>query len=160
MAKKPILIVAKLPETDRTIFYAALDNWFQANEKAAAAIAAEKKAREEFAAAYFGNATEGTNTIELGFGKQLKVECRINRTIDKAQLEALKAFAADEADQAPDAIALRKQVAALLEELIRYKPDLSITAFKALNEDQKKIVGDLVTEKLGSYGVEIHTPKA
>jgi len=160
MAKKPILVVAKLPETEQGIFYTTLDNWYKANEAAAAAIAAEKKAREALAEIAFKDATEGTNTIELGFGKQLKVECRINRTIDKAQLEALKAFAADEADQAPDAIALRKQVAALLEELIRYKPDLSVTAFKALDADQKKIVGDLVTEKLGSYGVSIHTPKA
>ena len=160
MAKKPILVVAKLPETEQAIFYSALDVWYKAEEARALAAAAEKKAREALAEAYFKNATEGTNTIELGFGKQLKVECRINRTIDKPQLDAMQAFCADEADQSPEAVALRAQTKALLEALIRFKPDLSVSAFKALDADQKKIVGDLVTEKLGSYGVEIHTPKA
>lgn len=159
MAKKPIMIVAKLPELEQATFFTTLDNWYKANEAAAAASAAEKLAREALTP-YFASATEGTNTIELGFGKQLKVECRINRTIDPAQLSALQDFAKDEADQSPEAIALRAQTKALLEELIRYKPDLSVTAFKALDADQKKIVGDLVTEKLGSYGVSIHTPKA
>lgn len=162
MAKAPIAVVSKMPADAQKLFFADLDAWYKADQAAMIAAAALIKAQQAFnerLAALKISLTEGTNTIEIGFGKQLKLDQPINRSVDRAALAALQAFIADEADQSPEAIELRAQAKAAMEAAVAYKPDVSVSGFKSLDADQKKLIGDLITEKLGKVKLEIHVPK-
>lgn len=167
MAKAPILVAGKLDPVKQAAFYAALDAWHKAQaaanaalEAAAPLVAAADEAAAALITGFFTNATEGTNTVELGFGKQLKYDQPISRSVDKTQLSVLQEFLNSTDDLSAETIALRDKVKEAMGACIVHKPDVSVSGFKSLDDDQKKLLGGLVVEKLGKPKLSIHIPKA
>jgi hypothetical protein len=160
LAKKPVLVVDKLDESAKAAFYAAVDKLYKTQQAAEEATAAYREANLAFSAAYATDIPEGTNTIELGFGKQLKIDVRINRAVDKTALAAMQEFIDSPEAPGDNTTELKSIAKELLKEVIIYKPDVSVSNFKNLDDNQRRLLGDIVVEKPGSIGYKFHTPKA
>lgn len=149
MAKKPVSSVKSFDETRKAELYAKLGEWHKAAAKQAEWRAKELELRDELAA-FFDNPTEGTNTLELDYGKVLKLNAKVNRSVDKAQLEAYKALAT----AAHDTEALK-----LLDSVIAYDPKVMVGDWKKLEPADRLKLADVITEKPGTPELTIETPK-
>lgn len=158
MAKKPILNATRLPDDEKAALYQTLTEWHELTTRIAADAAKEKAMRLKIADTYFKGAEEGTNTILLDFGKELKLDVRISRKLDKAEMEAAHAASVN-------AAALGTEVPAGVipldawEGLINYDPKVSVSTWKAMDKDTKLLFGNIITEEPGTPGLAIHTPK-
>lgn len=155
MARSPVLMRAsELDDENKGALYNLIDAWYKANNALGIAKAAENAARLALVAhveSKTNQMVEGTNTVELEFGKALKIQKKINRTIDPGHLQALKVEA-----NAPDADPL---LLAAFERVIVYKPEVAVGDYKALNDDYKIKFANAVIEKPGTPGIELTTPK-
>lgn len=89
---------------------------------------------------------EGTNTTEIFAGWNLKATHKIDR---KPKEELLKTFAEElKAAELP------------LSDLIKMKPELSVTAYKKLSDEQRKIFDKVLEIKPGAPSIEIVKQKA
>lgn len=114
--------------------------WHKAAEASAAAQLAERTARTALISYAFPEVQEGSKNIaEIGFGKQLQVTGMITRKLDMAALEALKPTV--EAD--------------VIDAIVRMKPELSVSAWKALPHSIRLQLADAVEEKPGAHQVKI-----
>lgn len=104
------------------------------------------KLRIEIAQTCFPKPKEGVNQLNLGNGYKLKVEHKVNRSIDVAALTAFK----DTFEGANINV----------DELVRYKPELAIGKFKALPENLQVIFGQCLTIRDGTPTVTLVEPKA
>lgn len=96
---------------------------------------------------FFKDPKEGTNTHQLGEGWLLKAQRKIDRKVDIGTLQALSAENA-----------LFWQHGINANELIDWKPELKIKAFKSLPEDKRKIFEQCLIIKDGSPQVDITLP--
>lgn len=130
-----------------------LADWYQALEAAKAAksiIENEQALRKEVAALFFLDPKEGVNTEDLENGYKLKLTYKIDRKLDDAALDAVKAKLRDEFQINPDA-------------LVETKPSLVTKAYKGLcatNPDAAKVFDTALTIKPASPTLEIVTPKS
>lgn len=140
MAKKPILKNSDNELPELTV------QWDKAVSKLEAAKKAELELRNKIVEKAFAGAPEGTNSVELLNGTILKADIKINRTVVVAQLEAATAYAIEKGDQ---------HLRDLLSAVIRYKPDVVVGAFKAASAEDKKRLGDIIQERLGTAQLEV-----
>lgn len=105
----------------------------------------ETALRKELFEACFENPVEGTNTFKLHNGYVVKFTHKINRTLDSAALSTVREMLTE------------KNVN--LDDLIRMKPELSVSAYKKLPEDSRKIMDLAITAKPGTPSYEIVLPK-
>lgn len=144
-APRQIKSADELPPEEKDAMFAAISAWNNVAKKLAPLIAEEKELRKALFSKYFTAPREGTNAITLGFGKELKAKYPINRKIN---------------EEALDAASVNKLITPeLLHEVIKYKPSLSVGAYKDLTDDQKKLFADIITEEPGTPALEIFTPK-
>lgn len=120
-----------------------LANWQSAEQTMRSAVAAELEARAALVAVAFPNPTEGTNNAPLGDGTILKGSFKNNYSLDSKRVE-------ETAEGLPPAIARN---------LFKWKADLSISAYKALEPEHRKAVNEILTIKPGRPSIEIVTPK-
>lgn len=149
MASKPIPSAERFPDDQKAAFYQTLAEWHKIATEIATEIAdkqdTEKKLRGELCA-YFKDVVEGSgNKIALGHGKTLQLEQRINRSVDEAELDA--------------AISAHAVPTDIVNELFTYKPNLSVGAWKDLDDDTRKKFATIITEKPGTPSLKIITPK-
>jgi hypothetical protein len=114
--------------------------------------------RLKIADTYFKGAEEGTNTIILDYGKELKLDVRITRKLDKPEMEAAHAASVNAAaagGPVPDGVIPLEA----WEGLINYDPKVSVSTWKALPKETKLYFGNIITEEPGTPGLNIHTPK-
>lgn len=149
MAKKPVQSVKSFDETRKAELYVKLSAWHTAVNKQAEWRAKELELRSELAA-FFKDATEGTNTLELDYGKALKLNVKVNRSVDRAQLEAFKNLAIAAKDE--DALKL-------LDTVVAYDPKVVVGEWKKLPKEDVLKLSDIITEKPGTPELSIETPK-
>lgn len=102
------------------------------------AKARELELRAQIAAALFPSPVEGANRLFTEDGYQIYLDHKINRNIDEAAIDAVMA-------ELPEGCPARE-----LGFLIRYKPALVMDGYRALPEDQLRIVQQAITETPGS----------
>lgn len=135
----------ELDDDAKAALFEEISEWNNVAKKLAPLVAQEKALRKKLFEKYFTNPREGTNAITLGFGKELKLKHTINRKLDEAAL---------------DAAAVQKLIDPdLVSEVVKYKPSVSVSGWKALTDEQRAKFKDIVTEEPGSPALEIFTPK-
>lgn len=125
---------------------AKIQLWQATKDQADMLAEQEMKLRKELFAEVFPEPKEGVNHFELGNGYKLDGDYKINRNMDEAALPAVLAE-------------LRaRQVNT--DTLVKYKPSLSISAYKALPDDMRLLFDQCLEIKPGSPSLKIVAPKA
>jgi hypothetical protein len=132
---------ARLPEpkehnlTQLLSFEAAVDQWQAIKRQLSALADQELELRLSIFAAAFPTPKEGANSRLLADGAKLKAEYPFNRKVDDIIWRPIRArLIADGIDA---------------DEIVRYKPDLAIGAYKKLAPDIRRKVDKAVTAKPG-----------
>jgi hypothetical protein len=123
-----------------------LQVWYGLQQQLANLRNTEFVQRGRMASFYFTDPNEGTNRIDLGGGFDLKLDYKINRNVDEAALLTVTA------EQA-------KALALPMDKLFKWKPELSVTEYRKLNDKQREFVDSLLDIKPGSPSLSI-VPKA
>lgn len=131
---------------------ADLVEWYKMKKQLAALKVAENLLRNRIFKFFFKTPTEGTNSHPLkdGTGAVLKAVHGIARKIDESELEALRDAMATEGSNLPE-FGLTK--------LIKWKPELSISEYRKLSDEDKQIFDRVLIVKPESPQVDIVIPK-
>jgi hypothetical protein len=134
--------------------------WEEADSARAAWAAHEKLLREKMVERFSVEPKEdGTESVDLPDGKALKIKRTVRYELDD------KTVAGSNSDASPLDIALEKIEDTIdggkliADRLVKFKPSLSVSEYKQLGDDAKKIIDTAVTIKPGSTSIEIVTPK-
>jgi hypothetical protein len=126
--------------------YTKIGRWNELQAQLVTIKDQEMKLRREIFAACFPAPTEGTNKLELPEGWTMKATYKLNRSLDEAALPAVLAE-------------LRKHKVNT-EELVSYKPSLSLSAYKKLDPRWVAILDQVVTTTPGAPTLELVAPKS
>ena len=124
--------------------------WHQAQKNLEAAKAFESEARSKLVVALAESGAldsdilEGTINVQLPEKWKLKVVRKLNRTVDVAALSTI------------GPLCIKNKIS--LDVVIRNKPELSVTEFKKLTEEQRKVVEMALTIKPGTPTLELIAP--
>lgn len=118
--------------------------WHEAEAALAALKAREMELRAQIMAAVFLDPKIGTNTAELPDGWKLKGVAKVNVKIDEPALDSMKEKL--------------REGGIVLEEVIRYKPDLVAGAYKEYPEHQRKLIDLVLIKSPGSPSLELVPP--
>lgn len=131
---------------DNTVTQHDIEVWYDMQQKLAALKASEMLLRTKIFRGLFTEPKEGVNTHDLSDGWVLKGTYVITREID---LTALSAYREEFAAQG-----------IVSDELVNYKPSLSVSSYKTLTEEQKKLFDNALIIKPGSPSMKIELPAA
>lgn len=126
-------------------FISALSKLEVLNQQIAALKEEELALRKEIFEACFENPVEGTNSFNLNGGYVVKFTHKINRTLDMAALPTVRE--------------LLTEANVNVDDLIRMKPELSVTTYKKLPDSARQIMDMAITSKPGTPSYEIVLPK-
>lgn len=127
--------------------YERLQVWFGMSEQLGQLKTAEVLARKMLAEYYFPQLEEGTNRMDIGGGFDLKVDHKVNRTVDEAALGALGSDT--------KALKLIEKLAVPMSELFVQKWELKLGAYRTLTAEQRKFVDTLLDIKEGTPAMSI-----
>lgn len=119
---------------------AKVKQWQETKQNIADAQAFEMTQRKELAALFVPTPTEGTNKV-AGFGFEVVLKHKINRTLDVPALDSVMPQLAEEFR--------------VVGTLIQYKPAFDLAAYKAMPDDQRKIFEQALTIKDGAPDLKI-----
>jgi hypothetical protein len=137
----------------------AIKAWRDAKAAAASAVIAERNLRAEMVALCFPEAKIGTNNLDIGQGYKLKYVKSLNYKLDTGDVDAVTGLS--NTDRALDTIrSTGNEGAFIADRLVKWKPELSLTEYKALSDTFKKIINTVVTTSDASPEVEMVPPKA
>lgn len=157
MAKKPVLDVKTMDETRKQALYDKIGEWQKAKLKAAEWTAKEMELRKSIVEEFFpAECEEGKNNMKLEWGKQLGFTKVISRKADKAQLAAAIELEAAKLAADPN---YKSNILPLIEEVIKYDPVVSASAYKELSAESKLLLADIITEKEGAPTLALEAPK-
>lgn len=122
-----------------------LVTWNEMQEQLSALKSAEMLLRMKIFKGMFLDPHEGTNTIPLAGGWVLKAVYPITRTPDVALLTAMAAEL--------------RTAGIPLDDVIRAKPELSVTHYKLLTEERRHLMDQVLQIKPGSPQLQIVLPK-
>lgn len=118
-----------------------ITKWIEADRECAKWSAEEMRLRKELAEALFPNPVEGANNkVRVGHGKAIQMTHKINRRVDKKVLDELRE---------------KPNIAPLIADVIKYKPELEIKKFKELSADDVKLLAPAITETPGAPSLEL-----
>lgn len=125
----------------------AIAEWWRVDQHLADVKARELELRKRIFAEAFPSPTEGSanNKLPLSEGWILQGDYKINRSVDEAVVTSLR-------NMGPN-------VAALVDSVIRWKPEIRLKEWKALAQEDKILLSDLVVEKPGTPALEVKLPK-
>lgn len=131
---------------------ADLIEWYKLKEELGKLKAKEGLLRSRIFKFYFPAPVEGMNKVPTndGTGGEIKGTHKINRTVDPASLDGLKDELAQEGYNGP----LLK-----LDELIKYTPELVLSAYRTLTEEERLFFDRALIIKDGSPELKIEVPK-
>jgi hypothetical protein len=143
MAKSPTVVLD--PTQDQ-----ALVTWQQINNDLAAMKAIELQYRQYLAASipFDPSKSEGSQTVELPDGRKLSLDRPMNYTLAKDNATVSAALYALYAINPGAAV-----------DIVKWVPELSITAYKKLTDDERRIIAPIVIAKPGLLALELKTPK-
>lgn len=123
--------------------FTKLEAWRLATLELAALKAKEMQLRKELTAENFTSTEEGTHTLDVADGWQLKMTQPYTRSLDQAKMpEILKQLKKLKADGA-----------------VKVKYELSITQYRTLEAESKALLDAAVTTKPGAPSLELVAPK-
>lgn len=143
------------PEAKKDL-YDKITIWLAAKAKAAEWTQKEMALRKELFAENFPEPQEGTNNLNLEFGKQLKVTHNITRSLVKAELEALLLIERQKLAEDPN---YKSNLMPIIDTIVEYEPKLVVGEYKKLDADQQKLIADMITVKDGAPTLSLETPK-
>lgn len=138
--------MADLPKIEDPAFMSALKEWTEAKREAEYWKLKEMELRLRLFGAAFVAPVEGTNKAALPHDWIFKATHKINRTIDKAAL--------------PAAREQLREINVNPDELVKYEPDLVVSAYKRLSDQARTIFDTCLTIKPGAPTLELIAPKA
>lgn len=128
-----------------TVTQEEFNEWYDLKLKLESLKERESELRKKIFSAYFTEAHEGTNKLELQGGYTLNGKRVINRTIDKGAMVSLT----------PEL-----QAAGIrLDDIVEWKPSLKLSVYRKLSEEQTKLFDQILVIKDGMPGLEIVAPK-
>ena len=131
-----------------------LATWFKLKKKLAEIKGTEAMLRGRIFHYFFPNPTEGAkdnkHPLNDGTGAVLCADHVINRTVDEQQLEALREAMFAEGSNLPKLD---------LTKLIRWKPELVLSEYRKLSEEERHTLDQALVIKPGSPQLDITIPK-
>ena len=126
--------------------------WWGAAKRLAEVKQAESQLRKEVFEMCFPTPKIGVNKEPLGSGYVLKADVKQTYTINKNE-------AVEPPDYSNVAEVLAQLPPAVASSLIRWKPELSISAYKQLTQEEQAIVNKILTIKDSTPSLEMIEPK-
>lgn len=150
----------KAPVRTKDEIRAEMVLWHQKYEQLQLLRAEESAMRKRLFKEMFPSAQEGTNKFDFGNGYEVRGKQDINRDVSEQDYDALKAsaLAAQENRGANIAMTpdeLKAWEAIPFDELLRWKPSLSLTAYRKLTPEQTHLVDQMLIIKEGSVSMEV-----
>lgn len=138
-----------------------LAEWYRLQTELGRIKSAEALLRGRIFRHYFPTPKEGTNSVPVndGTGAVVKGQHVINRSVDQGQLDALRVAmtTAYGAHAVPGATPNIPKLN--LDELVKFKPEVSITKYRELTEEERLYFDQCLVIKPGSPQLEIVIPK-
>lgn len=132
-----------------------LATWFKLKQQLAEVKGAEAMLRSRIFHHFFPTPTEGSKDnkcpLNDGTGAVLQADYVINRSVDQAQLEGLREAMFAEGSNLPQLH---------LDQLIKWKPEVSITEYRKLTDEERNVFDRALIIKPGSPQLEIKIPKS
>lgn len=126
--------------------YSKIGRWTQLQNQLVSIKDEEMKLRKEIFEECFPSPTEGASTIDMPEGWKLKGTYKLTRSLDEAALPAVIAE-------------LHKHKVAT-DQLIAYKPNLSLSAYRKLDEKWRRVLEQAMEIKPGAPTLELVAPKS
>lgn len=128
--------------------------WYPKQAELAALVVSEKEFRNAISALIFpsGWDKDGTEKFEMPSGWVLEFEKRLNVTIDKAQLPAIKE-AIEKLEPDPETGEM-----ATLEGVISFDPRMSLSGYRNMRPEARALLDDALEIKPGTPGLKIKAP--
>jgi hypothetical protein len=123
-----------------------LMEWYQIQQDLTRLKASEILLRNKIFKGLFPNPKEGTNTHKLPDGYELKAVHKINRAVEPGALIVLQ-----------DKF---KEANIKVDDLIEYKPDLKIKAYRELTKEQAELFDQALIVKDGTPDLKIVLPSS
>lgn len=120
-------------------YYRMLDEWIAVKTDLERLKKREADLRKKLFDGAFPAPIEGVNTVELSDGSIVKGTYKINRTVDEAALQAVK-------ENLPAEKSAR---------LVIFKPQLSLTEYRKLTDEERKIFDAALIVRPGSVSLEV-----
>lgn len=139
------MTVALTPAQPVVVTQDEFNEWYNLQGQLATLKARESVLRAKIFQANFTDPREGTNKVPLSEGWILKATHVLNRTVDIAGFTAMRdelAAAAIPCDQ-----------------IIKYKPELAISVYRTLTQEQMNLFDRVITIKPGTPQLEVVLPK-
>ncbi len=128
--------------------------WWETQQQLEKLKSLESTLRMKIYKHWFKDPKEGTNDHPLGEGFVAKGVRKINRNVDEA---ALKVFTAAPTEGAVSMLGMH-QIA--VDKVIKYKPELVISEYRKLTDEQRLIFDQVLVIKEGMPGLEIAKPSS
>jgi hypothetical protein len=135
--------MTEIPENEVT--QADLYEWFNTQAELARLKSKEALLRSKVFKGFFKDPKEGTNKAPLGDGYELKATHVINRSVQKPVLTTLTETL--------------RTAGIPVDDLIEWKPELKVGAYRKLSEEQLKLFDQCLVIKPGTPALEIVKPK-
>lgn len=137
--------MVQLPETQlsESAKMELLFNWYNKKQELARIQAEERALRTTVVNTFLpeANKKEGTNTIKLSTGDELKIVCGMDRKVDKAIWSNI--------------LPQLCEVGVDVNEVVETKVELRVAAYKKLTPEQRDVMDECVTSKWGSPQVSV-----
>lgn len=148
-----------VPVTPNVVTSQDLAEWYRLKEELSRIKACEALLRGKIFKFFFPVPDEGTNTVPLedGTGAVIKGQHVINRAVDVGSFEALRAAQTAALETTGSKI---PNIPLLpLDKLVKWKPEVSITDYRKLTEEEMNYFDQCLVIKPGSPQLEITIPK-
>lgn len=138
------------------VSFAMIEQWYDISNKLDELKGQEIALRKALAQHYFPNADEGTNTRTDVMPNQwlFKMMRKINRSVDEALLRIFST-PQEGKNQTP-----LEQQEIDVTKVIKWKPELVISEYRKLTDEQRKFFDQVLTIKDGTPALEVTPPSA
>lgn len=146
------------PEQWRTKRDELLQQWIEKKKTLESAKAEEMELRKQIVSFVADpDKIEGTENIELGNGYKLKAVKKVTYNFNVPEGVDKRDFVDDVLDKLEK---VGPEGKFLADRLVKWNPELSVSEYKELPENFKKIVDEVIVTKEGSPTLELVEPKA
>lgn len=122
-----------------------LTSWYTVKQQLDTLKKQESELRKKVFEAAFSDPKEGTNTLKLPDGYALKAQHVVNRSVDAASFKSLTLKL--------------EEMGVDTETLVKFKPELSKSAYNKLNDEQLLLMNECVIARPGTPQLSITQPK-
>jgi hypothetical protein len=138
-----------------------LAQWYELRETLAKVKQAEALLRARIYRHYFKDPKEGTNSFDIddGTGAVLKAQRVIDRKVDVGAFDALRKTQNEQWGEQRTPGAVPSVPLLKLDELVKWKPEVSITEYRKLTDNERAYFEQCLVIKDGSPQLDVVIPK-